>query len=94
MGGDVIATFVIKDAKNLIITGKHVEDYVDSRVVDVKKNRAGVYGKSIEKRIERDCQEMLLRQSLVIKWNFKWRHATFFSYKTIHLAAKYPSIIL
>lgn len=43
MGGDVIAAFVIKDPNNQIVTTRYVEDYVNSRVVDVKKIRAGVF---------------------------------------------------
>lgn len=43
MDGDVIAAFVITDPNNQIITGKYIEDYVNSRVVDVKKIRAGVF---------------------------------------------------
>lgn len=43
MGGDVIAAFVIKDTKNQTVNERYIEDYVNCRVIDVKRIRAGVY---------------------------------------------------
>lgn len=42
-GNDIIFAFVIKDQKNFELSEKFIENYVNEKVIDVKKIRGGVH---------------------------------------------------